>query len=189
MGNKYADIAFTPTVRELQKRFGSRHSYAKFDALADRNGVLGEREAMFIVARDSFYMASVSETGWPYVQHRGGATGFVRVLDSGRIGFTDFAGNRQYISIGNLSRDERVALIFMDYPNQARLKVFGRASIVEPDDGETIRALTVDGYRARVERGIIINIEAFDWNCRQHITRRVRLESLDQPSERSGART
>jgi predicted pyridoxine 5'-phosphate oxidase superfamily flavin-nucleotide-binding protein len=116
-------------------------------------------------------MGSVSETGWPYVQHRGGPVGFVRVLDDKTIGFADFRGNRQYVSVGNLRRDDRVSLFFMDYPNRLRLKVLGRAELLDVSS-ERLAELEVPNYRARVERGFIIHVEAFDWNCPQHITPR-----------------
>jgi len=172
MGHKFAEIAFTPAVRDLQSRLGSRGSYQAMETGRDYNFLLTEREAEFIQARDSFYMASVSETGWPYVQHRGGPAGFMRVLDPGRIGFADFSGNRQYVSTGNLVDDNRVALILMDYPNRSRLKLFGRVTIVDSSDKETISQLEIANYGAQVERGFIIEVEAYDWNCPQHITPR-----------------
>ena len=172
MGHRFAALAFTESVREVQETLGSRAGYAAMDKGEDTNHVLAEREAAFIGARDSFYMASVSETGWPYVQHRGGPGGFVRVLDERTIGFADFRGNRQYVSVGNLRKDDRVALIFMDYPNRARLKVLGRVRLVGGGEAGLLARLEVPGYRARVERGFIIRIEAFDWNCSQHITPR-----------------
>jgi len=171
MGHKYAELAFTPAVREVQEALGSRAHYGAMDAGDDRHHVLTEREATFLQARDSFYMASVSETGWPYVQHRGGPAGFVRVLDERTFGFADFRGNRQYVSVGNLGRDDRASFFFMDYPNRTRLKVFGRVRLVGLDSEELSR-LRVPDYRARLERGFVVHIEAFDWNCPQHITPR-----------------
>jgi predicted pyridoxine 5'-phosphate oxidase superfamily flavin-nucleotide-binding protein len=123
-------------------------------------------------------MATVSETGWPYIQHRGGPTGFVRVLDETTIGFADFRGNRQYVSVGNLTTDDRVSLFFMDYPNKTRLKLFGRAKIVGLDDQATLSRLETPDYRARVERGFLIKVEGFDWNCPQHITERFTLDEV-----------
>jgi ferredoxin-NADP reductase/predicted pyridoxine 5'-phosphate oxidase superfamily flavin-nucleotide-binding protein len=171
MGHKFAELAFTASVREVQQALGSRANYAAMERGADFNDVLSEREATFIAARDSFYMASVSETGWPYVQHRGGPAGFVRVLDERTLGFTDFRGNRQYVSVGNLRSDDRVALFFMDYPNRLRLKVLGRVRLLDLNS-EQLAQLEVPDYRAHVERGFIIHVEAFDWNCPQHITPR-----------------
>lgn len=179
MSHRFADIAFTPTVKAVQKRQGSRKAYAQNEDVAEPfNHQLTEAEAGFIAARDSLYMASVGETGWPYIQHRGGPAGFVRVLDAQTIGFADFRGNRQYISVGNLLTNDRVSLFFMDYPNRTRLKLLGRAQTVDPGDVETLRQLTVPGYRANVERGILIRIEGFDWNCPQHITERFSLDEV-----------
>jgi predicted pyridoxine 5'-phosphate oxidase superfamily flavin-nucleotide-binding protein len=172
MGHRFAEITFTPTVCDLQVAHGSRDRYAAMEAGADANSLLGEPEAEFIGARDSFYMASVSETGWPYVQHRGGPAGFMRVLDEHTLGFADFRGNRQFVSTGNLTRDDRVSLIFMDYPNRRRLKLLGRVKIVGLEDTDTLARLELEDYRARVDRGMLITVEAFDWNCPQHITPR-----------------
>lgn len=171
MGHSYDDIAFTETVRRIQAAEGSRDAYARREASAEaRNARLGPREAAFIAARDSFYLATVGETGWPYVQHRGGPAGFVRVLDERTLGFADFRGNRQYISVGNLMTDDRVSLFFMDYGHRSRLKLFGRARLT--DDPAVLADLTPRDTEAKVERAVVIAVEAFDWNCSQHITRR-----------------
>jgi predicted pyridoxine 5'-phosphate oxidase superfamily flavin-nucleotide-binding protein len=171
MGHKFAELAFTPAVREVQEAMGSRAAYAAMERRPDSHHLLTEHEAEFLRARDSFYMASVSESGWPYVQHRGGPVGFVRVLDERTVGFADFRGNRQYVSVGNLRHDDRVSLIFMDYPNRQRLKVLGRVRLLDPGS-EQLAQLELPDYRARVERGFLIHVEAFDWNCPQHITPR-----------------
>jgi len=185
MPHHYAQIAFTPRVKKLQEEQGSRTSYARMEDVSHAaNHRLTEAEAGFIAARNSFYMATVSETGWPYIQHRGGPTGFVRVLDEKSIGFADFRGNRQYISVGNLMADNRVSLFFMDYPNKTRLKLFGRARIVALDDHDVLSRLEVPDYRARIERGFIISVEGFDWNCPQHITERY---SRDEMSTVTGS--
>jgi len=184
MGHKFAEIAFTESVQQVQQELGSRTGYAGMEGGDDYNYLLGQREANFITARDSFYMASVSETGWPYVQHRGGPVGFMRVLDEKTIGFADFSGNRQYVSVGNFRKDDRVSLFFMDYPNRTRFKLLGRVQLVGADESELLARLEVDSYRARVERGFIIRIEAFDWNCPQHITPRytdAHIETLMAP--------
>jgi uncharacterized protein len=181
MGHKFAEIAFTPTVRHVQEGLGSRGSYARMEeGEAMRNHVLGPSEVGFIAERDSFYLASVSETGWPYTQHRGGPKGFVRVLDEKTIGFADYRGNRQYVSVGNLVTNDRVSLFFMDYPNRTRLKLLGRAKLIDADDIAVVARLEVPGYRARIERGILISVEAFDWNCPQHITERYTLAEVGQ---------
>ncbi len=179
MPHRFTEIAFTPTVKKVQEQQGSRLSYARSESVPEAiNHTLTEAEARFIAARDSFYMATVGETGWPYIQHRGGPTGFVRVLDEHTIGFADFRGNRQYVSVGNLLTDDRVSLFFMDYPNRTRLKLFGRVQLVGLDDQETLSRLETPGYRARAERGFLIRIEGFDWNCPQHITERFTLDEV-----------
>ncbi|MCE9522503.1 MAG: pyridoxamine 5'-phosphate oxidase family protein [Alphaproteobacteria bacterium] len=179
MGHRFSEIAFTDTVKQLQEKMGSRGAYAQREGGAASNAALGPREAAFLALRDSFYMASVGETGWPYVQHRGGPAGFVRVLDAKTIGFADFRGNRQYVSVGNVTTDNRVSLFFMDYPNQARLKIFGRAKLIGDEAAETLSELAVPDYRAKVERGFLIEVEAFDWNCPQHITPRYTLAEIE----------
>lgn len=179
MPHHFAEIAFTPTVKKVQEKLGSRSSYARMEAVPDAvNHRLTEAEAGFIAARNSLYMATISETGWPYVQHRGGPAGFVRVLDERTIGFADFRGNRQYISVGNLMTNDRVSLFFMDYPNKIRLKLFGLAQIIERDDQALLSRLEVPDYRARTERGLVITVEGFDWNCPQHISARYTVEEL-----------
>lgn len=168
MTSRYAQIAFTPDVQRHQEAHGSRGSYARLadaaPAVADR---IGPDEAAFIAERDSFYMATVGETGWPYIQHRGGPPGFLAVLDEHTLGFADFRGNKQYISRGNLDHDNRVSLFLMDYARSARMKIFGRARVDE--DPATLARLAVPDYPAKVERALLIDVEAYDWNCRQHI--------------------
>ncbi len=183
MGHQFAKIAFTESVREVQEAFGSRERYATMDEGEDYGHVLSQREASFIAARDSFYMASVNEDGWPYVQHRGGPVGFVRVLDETTIGFADFRGNRQYVSVGNVTKDDRVSLFFMDYPNRKRLKLFGRVRLIDTGDSR-LNDLALDDYRARIDRGFVIDVEAFDWNCPQHITPRYTVAEIENIGER-----
>lgn len=181
MGHKFAELAFTGAVKNIQSDQGSRNSYARMEVGDDYNDVLGPNEAQFIAARDSFYIATVSETGWPYVQHRGGPVGFVKILDDRTLGFADFRGNRQYVSIGNLSRNDRVSLFFMDYPNKTRLKLLGRVHTLDPSDQETLQKLSLDDrHRARTERGLRVSVEAFDWNCPQYITPRYTKAETDQ---------
>ena len=179
MGHRFAELAFTDRVKAVQEREGTRSSYAKLEGGEAHHDRLGPAEAEFLAARDSLYMATISETGWPYVQHRGGPKGFVKVLGERAIGFADFRGNRQYVSVGNLQGDDRVALILVDYPNRRRLKLLGRArAITAEDDPVTLGRLEVPGYRAKVERGLVIAVEAFDWNCPQHITPRFTEEEV-----------
>jgi uncharacterized protein len=180
MARAFSEIVFTDSVKSMQSRYGSRTAYAKFDFAEDRRDRLSEYEIEFLAGRDSFYMASVGENGWPYVQHRGGPKGFLRVLDEKTIGFADFRGNKQYISVGNLSTDDRVSLFFMDYPNRQRLKLWARAQIVHAEeDAALVANLEVPGYDARVERDIILTVEALDWNCPQHITPRYSKAEVD----------
>jgi len=189
MAHKFADIAFTPNVRAVQQAEGSRRSYARLDDGPDHHDSIGAAESEFIEARDSFYMATVSETGWPYIQHRGGPKGFVKVLSPRLIGFADFRGNRQYVTVGNLAANDRVSLFFMDYPNQRRLKLLGRVRLVDlKDDPSTIPKLETPEYGARPERGFLIEVEAFDWNCPQHITQRFLLEEVRPGIERLQSR-
>jgi uncharacterized protein len=173
MGKSFAKIAFTPLVKQQQTLHGSRSAYDRVEKAGEPGDRLTEAERYFIPARDSFYMASTSETGWPYIQHRGGPPGFVHILDDRTIAFPDFRGNKQYITTGNLQHDDRVALIFMDYPAQTRLKILGRATIHEgPEAADLIEQLRSPNDKSPIERAIVIHIEAFDWNCPQHITPR-----------------
>jgi hypothetical protein len=181
MARAFAEIAFTPTVRANQQRQGSAATYAKFlTPKAERGDRLTADEAAFIAERDGFYQATVSETGWPYVQFRGGPAGFLKVLDEATLAYADFRGNRQYISTGNLDADGRIALIMMDYPNRRRLKIWGRARLVDiGDDPALVSRLHDESYKARPERAVVITVEAFDWNCPQHIPQRFTLEELE----------
>jgi uncharacterized protein len=174
MAHRFADIAFTPAVQALQERHGSRMQYARMQARGRTNESLGPREAAFLGEADSFHMATVSETGWPYVQHRGGPKGFVRVLSPTRLAFPDFRGNLQFVSAGNATLNDRVSLIFIDYANPQRLKLFGHLRFIDvaAADPELLRAVELPHYPARVERVALIDVVAFDWNCPQHITPR-----------------
>jgi predicted pyridoxine 5'-phosphate oxidase superfamily flavin-nucleotide-binding protein len=181
MARAFAEIAFTPAVRAAQTRQGSAAAYDRFLAPeTDPANLLGPEEAAFIEARDGFYQATVSETGWPYVQFRGGPAGFLKVLDPRTIAYADFRGNRQYVSTGNLTVDDRISLILMDYPNRRRLKVFGRVRLVEAaEDPALIASLHDPAYKARPERAVVITIEGLDWNCPQHISVRLTREELE----------
>jgi predicted pyridoxine 5'-phosphate oxidase superfamily flavin-nucleotide-binding protein len=171
VGNRFAELTFTDNVRAAQEAAGSRSHYARTAGGSTFHAELTPREIEFIQTRDSFYMASVGETGWPYVQHRGGPQGFLKVLDEKTLGFADFRGNRQYISLGNIRHDDRVALILMDFPSRTRLKLLGHIRVLRGDDPD-LGPLRVPDYRALVERGFVIQVAAFDWNCSQHITPR-----------------
>lgn len=180
----FAEIAFTPAVQALQAQHGSRGTYARMQSEAGPGDGLGPREAEYLAATDSFYLASVSETGWPYVQHRGGPRGFLRVLGPTQLAFADFRGNRQFVSAGNVARDDRVSLIVMDYPNKRRLKLLGHLRFIEVADADPqlVAAVELPDYRARVERVAVIDVEAFDWNCPQHITQRFTRAEVDAAS-------
>jgi len=180
MGRQFAKIAFTPLVKEQQELHGSRRQYQRIEEIGEPGSRLGEDERKFIEARDGFYMASVSETGWPYIQFRGGPKGFLRVLDDQTLGFADLRGNKQYISVGNLHHDDRVALFLMDYVAQQRLKLLGRTTILEGNDeaNEWLAKLRTSEHNAVPERAFLIHIEAFDWNCPQHITPRYTEEEV-----------
>lgn len=174
----YAQIAFTDAVKSMQEELGSRAHYARLDNQPAAK--LGEREIAFLAARDSFYLATVLETGWPYVQHRGGELGFVRALSDATIGIADMKGNRQYVSLANMKKDSRVALFFMDYANRRRLKMFALARAIEKDaDRDLARALTPSGYEDAVERFILFDVQAFSWNCSQYITPRATFAEVD----------
>lgn len=179
MTRRFLDITATPAVIDARKALGS---FAAYDGppAGDARDLLTDDEADFIAARDSFYLASRSETGWPYVQHRGGPPGFLKVLDATTLAFADFRGNRQYLSLGNVAADDRIALILMDYPNRRRLKVLGRMAARDlSDDADLAARLALPDYRGRAERAFVIQVEAFDWNCPQHITPRFTLAEID----------
>lgn len=182
MSARFFELMFTEKVRAFQERFGSRRSYARLEARAggapDR---LGAMEREFIGGSDSFYMATVGENGWPYVQHRGGPKGFVSFDQDGALLIPDFSGNKQYVSLGNLAHDDRASLFFMDYARRARLKLLGRIETVdlmnEPDLLDEVCGGDCD---APVERVFRIRVEAFDWNCPQYITPRFTLDQVEE---------
>ena len=173
MPRKYPALTFSDSVKAQQTKYGSRQAGAMMEAFETNDSELGVREEEFISGRDGFYMASVGENGWPYVQFRGGPAGFLKVLDPGTLGYVDYGGNRQYISTGNLRADDRVALILMDYARRRRMKIMARTRILEAGDHpEWVARLHDPDYRASVERVVLFDVEAFDWNCPQHITPR-----------------
>ena len=174
MTHRFAEIAFTDAVKAAQARYGARAQNERLEARGGPNAELTDREAAFIAARDSFYLATVSETGWPYVQHRGGPPGFLKVIDSRTLAFADFGGNRQFVSVGNAAANDRAALFLMDYGQQQRLKLLGRMGMYDLGEAppELVFEVELPDYRARIERVAVIAVEAFDWNCPQHITPR-----------------
>lgn len=185
MSRRFAELAFTPLVKEQQVQHGSRRQYARMEEIGEPGDRLTAFEQEFIASRDGFYMASTSETGWPYIQYRGGERGFLHVLDDRTLGFADLRGNKQYVSVGNLQHDDRVALFLMDYPRQYRLKILGRAAIHENDAeaAKLIAKLKMPGETTPAERAMLIHVEAFDWNCPQHITPRYTQEELAEVLE------
>ncbi len=178
MAKNFAEIAFTENVKEQQTKYGSRRSYAKMEA-QERGNKISENEAEFIAERDGFYLATVGESGFPYVQFRGGPKGFLKVLDAKTLAYADFRGNLQYVSVGNLTRNDKAALILMDYARRQRLKIYARIEIVEAKDNPALIAQLQDtSYDAQVERAMLLHVEAFDWNCPQHITPRYTIEEI-----------
>ena len=178
MKQNFTKFAFTDSVKKAQVHYGTRRSYARMEAAGDRY-VLTDREAKFIQLRDGFYMATVGENGWPYVQFRGGPKGFLKMINPTTIGFADFRGNGQYISTGNIQSGNKASLILMDYPSRQRLKLWTEASITEAEqNAELMRQLSMPDYKARVERLVILKVQAYDWNCPQHITPRYTLEEI-----------
>lgn len=178
MARNFAEIAFTDSVKEQQKKYGSRRSYARMEA-QERGNEISENEAEFIAARDGFYLATIGESGFPYVQFRGGPKGFLKVLDAKTLAYADFRGNMQYISVGNLTRNDKAALILMDYANRQRLKIYARIEVIEAKDNPQLIAQLQDAsYDAQVERAMVLHVEAFDWNCPQHITQRFTVEEI-----------
>lgn len=174
MRRKFTEIAFTPEVKAAQTKYGTREINENFVQQGITEDLLTIKEIEFIQARDSFYLGTVGSNGYPYIQFRGGATGFLRIIDEKTLGFADFKGNLQYITVGNLSSSDtcgvlrdRVFLFLMDYAHRRRLKIWGRAKVI--DDVSLLSELTVADYPAEIERGIIITIEAMSWNCPQHI--------------------
>ncbi|MDW7693730.1 pyridoxamine 5'-phosphate oxidase family protein [Flammeovirgaceae bacterium SG7u.111] len=174
----YANLAFTESIKKLQSQYGSRESYKKMERFTSTEA-LSQREIQFIEARDSFYMASYGENEFPYVQHRGGPNGFLKVLDGKTLAFLDFTGNKQYISVGNLNQNNKASLILVDYPNQARLKVYAEVEIKALDEApELEKDVRHRNYAFKAERIILFHIKAYDWNCSQHIKQRFSLDEL-----------
>ena len=173
MTARYAEIAFTDAIKKRQETAGSRTSYENMAQKSNGEAdALGESEAAFIGMRDSFYIASVTSDGWPYMQHRGGPRGFLKVVGPHTLAWADFTGNKQYISAGNVDDENRVSLFLMDYPNQRRLKIMGRARTVEKDDPDFPDGIVDTDYDVPVERAWLVDVAAFDWNCQKFITPR-----------------
>lgn len=179
MAKNFAEIAFTDAVKKLQEKHGSRNGYERMEKFSEVNG-LTNQEMSFVENRDSFYLASIGTNEYPYIQHRGGPKGFLKVLDSKRLGFIDFAGNKQYVSVGNMATNNNVSLIMIDYPTRTRLKIFAKAEVVALKDNlELYELLDLDDYKFRPERMMVFHIEAYDWNCPQHIIHRYTIDEIE----------
>jgi uncharacterized protein len=180
MARNFAEIAFSAEAKALQKKFGSREAYERMERTTVYEG-LTIQEEKFISQRDSFYMSTVGENGFPYIQHRGGPKGFLKILDKNRLGFVDFKGNMQYVSVGNLATNNKIALFLMDYARKRRLKIYATVEVVELKDHQDLYdLLDLEDYKFSPERMFVFHIEAFDWNCPQHITPRYTIDELNQ---------
>ena len=187
MNDYVSDIAFTPAVKVEQEKRGSRGGYAKMAERKDWRDCVDEDLRGFLAERDSFYLATANSQGQPYIQHRGGPKGFLKVLDEKRLAFADFAGNKQYITLGNLAENDKAYIFLMDYANRRRIKIWGRAEFVEGDE-EILSRVSLSGYQGKVERAILFTIEAWDVNCPQHITRRYDEPTIAVATEKLTAR-
>lgn len=188
MPNAYHEIAFTPAVKALQEAKGSREIYAKYEASPKRMKTeLTQPEMDYIATRDSFYMSSVGETGWPYMQHRGGPVGFIKTLNAQEFGWAEYVGNRQYITTGNINSDDRVSLFFIDYANKTRLKLYGHARVIAPDD-PLLERLSDGSGKVKVERGMVVRVASYEWNCPKYITERYTRDEVQHALAQMGAR-
>ncbi len=184
MPNRYHEILFTEDVKSLQTQIGSRAMYERHEHLqGTHNADLGSDELAFIAAQDSFYMASISTSGWPYVQDRGGPKGFLKSIGGNCLAFADFSGNHQYISTGNVVADQRVSIILMDYTLRRRIKLLAHANVVENPDTSLVAKLSHPNYVAPIERIVQLKIEAFEWNCPKYITERYPMEDVAKATE------
>jgi predicted pyridoxine 5'-phosphate oxidase superfamily flavin-nucleotide-binding protein len=182
-----SDIAFTPAVKAIQSAKGSRASYARLEHGDGWESKITPELAQYIGHLDMFYLGTASAAGQPYIQHRGGPPGFLKVLDPQTLGFADFLGNRQYITVGNLSENSKAIIYLMDYPNRQRIKIWGTAKVTE-DDPALLERLHIEGYPAKVERAILFHVAAWDMNCHQHITPRYTERRLAPVIEKFQAR-
>jgi predicted pyridoxine 5'-phosphate oxidase superfamily flavin-nucleotide-binding protein len=177
----FGSLLFTPVVKQLQERYGSRQQYERMKKSGASQDHFTAFEVEFLGERDSFYWATIGSTGWPYVQHRGGPKGFLKVIDDHTLALADFRGNKQFISTGNLLTDNRVAMILVDYPRQARLKILGRVDVLEGQQaGAWMDRVRIPGYKAIIERVFVIHVEGYDWNCPQYITPRYTAEEIHE---------
>ena len=187
MTKPVSDIAFTKSVKAVQERLGSRKGYASMEARGGWSDAISPELHGFLAQRDSVYLGTATADGRPYIQHRGGLPGFVKVLDDHTLAFADYSGNRQYISVGNLTENDQAFLFLMDYETQSRIKIWGRAKFVE-DDPALLERVFDAGYRARPERVLVFTVEAWDVNCPQHITPRYTEAEIEPIVQRLQAR-
>jgi predicted pyridoxine 5'-phosphate oxidase superfamily flavin-nucleotide-binding protein len=179
MTDNFTELAFTDSVKALQEKYGTRTAYARMERGGKFRNQITWQEQRHIEDRDGFYLSSVGENGWPYMQFRGGPKGFLKVIDDNTLAFADFRGNGQYISTGNFKDNKKTMLFLMDYPKKRRLKIWAEAEVLDPaDHSELAEQLTPPDYEATVERIIVFKVHAFDWNCPQHITPRYTQEEI-----------
>ena len=184
MANNFTELAFTDSVRRMQENYDTRASYEKFEAKAPTRNMLTWKEKGFVARRDGFYLASVGENGWPYLQFRGGPPGFLRVLEDNVLAFADFRGNGQFISAGNFDATGKAVLFLMDYAKRERLKIWARAVVLRASDHPDLLAkVALPDYDATVQRIFKFTVEAFDWNCPQHITQRYTLAEVKEAAK------
>ncbi len=174
-----SDVAFTPSVKAIQEKYHSRSSYARMEQSGGWQSKITPPLEMFLRSMDSFYLGTANNEGQPYIQHRGGPKGFLKVLDQNRLAFADYSGNRQYISTGNLDENNKAFIFLMDYPNRSRIKIWGTIEVID-DDKELLKSLADETYKARLERAIIFTVEAWDMNCPQHIQQRFTPEDIEK---------
>ncbi len=178
MPHSFANVLFSEPVKRLQQQHGSRATYERMTSAGVGEQTFGQEEEDFIGSRDSFYMATVTPDGWPYIQHRGGPLGFLATINERTLAFADYAGNKQYITTGNLSVNDRLAMFLMDYPGRTRLKIIGHARVLEPGEDLGIEAQLIPQPGKGIERIFVLDVVGFDWNCSQHITPRYTKEEL-----------
>jgi len=189
MTDNFTELAFTESVKAQQEKYGTRTAYARMEQGGKFRNELTWQEQAYIKERDSFYLSSVGENGWPYMQFRGGPKGFLKVTGDNTLAFADFRGNGQYISTGNFNDNKKTMLFLMDYPNKKRLKIWAEAEVLDPaDNPELAEQLTLPDYEATVERIIVFKVQAFDWNCPQHITSRFTEEEIKDSQQALTAR-
>ncbi len=181
MAKHFMEFAFNDSVRNVQEKYGTRAAYQKMESRSEFRNKLTWQEKGYIKTRDSFYLSSVGENGWPYIQFRGGPKGFLKVIDDNVLAYADFKGNGQYISTGNINATEKTVLFLMDYTQQQRLKIWAEAEVLHADDHpKLLEKVKMPDYSATIERIFVFKVQAFDWNCPQHITPRYTKEEIEK---------